>query len=149
MIYHPSAGPRSGLPSARPHPSSRFMYRRRRFNNARFTVSPPSGRVGRVLQTQFRAPACVYKPARGREMACRRACCQSVNRSVVIKWACSASPARRCAHWAELAPAASFGQSPPPKLPVDTSDPVSVLVSRCRENLTMESLMTAARSMHT
>lgn len=40
----------------------------------------------------------VFTRPRGREMACRRACCQGVNRSVVIKWACSASPGRRCAH---------------------------------------------------
>lgn len=40
------------------------MYRQRRFNNARFTVSSPLGCVGRVLQTRFRVPPCVYKPAR-------------------------------------------------------------------------------------
>lgn len=128
------------------------MYRRRHFNNARFTVSSLLGCVGRVLQTWFRAPACVYKPARAGNglQTCMLSKCKQERGHKVGLFGIS-HPA--LCTWAEFAPAVSFGQHPPrsptSKLPVDMSNAVSVLVFRCRENLMMESLMTVAQYTHT
>lgn len=106
-----------------------FMYRWRRFNNARFTVSSLSRCVGRVLQTRFRVLACAYKPAwagNGLQTCMLSKCKQE--RGKKAGW--FGISRRTLCTWAEFAPAVSFGQYPrlaetifnASKLPVNMSD---------------------------